>query len=278
MKKGTTSSSSLPFQKLWKSFYKKLHPDFFATLHAIFIFDILLASFVKFAFRTQELRKITTSSVTSSIVEPFIAPKLDFTQPLFLPGVTITFEQGDLEFEIMTSKPHKSKTPYDPNITFEVELIESKVRAIGDYIGSILKTYGIEYKRNSWIRSVAASEFSCYPLERLTLEASEGTSGEATISRRPTATPEMVERCRLLLGLPYGLRSVEFLLNEVNLRSVDLLTKKEFTCDYKYSKYSSWQQVLISNDEETQDYVARVHNLQSTVPWEAEEGASSGRA
>uniref|UniRef100_A0A803NLM2 Uncharacterized protein n=1 Tax=Cannabis sativa TaxID=3483 RepID=A0A803NLM2_CANSA len=43
----------------------------------------------------------------------------------------------------MTSKAQKSKTPQDPTVTFEVELIESKVTSIGAYVSEVLKSCGI---------------------------------------------------------------------------------------------------------------------------------------
>uniref|UniRef100_A0A803PK88 Uncharacterized protein n=1 Tax=Cannabis sativa TaxID=3483 RepID=A0A803PK88_CANSA len=96
--------------------------------------------------------------------------------------VTIAFETVDLDFEIMTSKPQKSKAPQDHNVTFKAELIESKVRSIEDYVGNTLRTCGIKYKRECRVRSVAVSEFSCYPPERFTCEASKETSGKASTS------------------------------------------------------------------------------------------------
>uniref|UniRef100_A0A803P1B0 Uncharacterized protein n=1 Tax=Cannabis sativa TaxID=3483 RepID=A0A803P1B0_CANSA len=56
------------------------------------------------------------------------------------------------------------------------------------------------------------------------------------LSKRRTPTPEIVEQRKLLLGLPFELRSTEFLLSEANLKSVGLLTANEYTCDYTFPK------------------------------------------
>uniref|UniRef100_A0A803NQG8 Uncharacterized protein n=1 Tax=Cannabis sativa TaxID=3483 RepID=A0A803NQG8_CANSA len=52
---------------------------------------------------------------------------IPLARPLFLPQVTAAFAVGDLEFEIMAPKAPKSKTPQNPNVTFEAELSESKL-------------------------------------------------------------------------------------------------------------------------------------------------------
>uniref|UniRef100_A0A803P9M3 Uncharacterized protein n=1 Tax=Cannabis sativa TaxID=3483 RepID=A0A803P9M3_CANSA len=59
----------------------------------------------------------------------------------------------------MTSKAQKSKTPHDPTITFEVELIESKVRSIGAYVGKILRSCGIKYEKGCRVRKQATCDF-----------------------------------------------------------------------------------------------------------------------
>uniref|UniRef100_A0A803PZ31 Uncharacterized protein n=1 Tax=Cannabis sativa TaxID=3483 RepID=A0A803PZ31_CANSA len=76
----------------------------------------------------------------------------------------------------MSTKSRKSKTPQDPNVTFEVELIESKVRTIGGYVDGVLKSCNIKQRRGCHIRSVALGEFSCFPLERVICEECGGTS------------------------------------------------------------------------------------------------------
>uniref|UniRef100_A0A803Q7J7 Uncharacterized protein n=1 Tax=Cannabis sativa TaxID=3483 RepID=A0A803Q7J7_CANSA len=94
--------------------------------------------------------------------------------------------------------------------------------------------------------------------------------------KRPIPTPQLAERRKILLGHPFRLRSVELLLNKANLKTVGLLTSDEYTCDYKFSKYSSWEKVSVPANEESQDYVACVHYLEKIAPREAEEGASQG--
>uniref|UniRef100_A0A803PSV4 Uncharacterized protein n=1 Tax=Cannabis sativa TaxID=3483 RepID=A0A803PSV4_CANSA len=125
----------------------------------------------------------------------------------------------------MSTKTHKSKTPQDPNVTFEAELIESKIRAIGDYAGGVLTTCGIKQGRG-------------FASDLLLLENST-----AFHQNDPIPTLEMAECHKILLGLPFGLRSVDFLLNEVNLRTVNLLGSDQFTCDYKVPKYSLWEKL-----------------------------------
>uniref|UniRef100_A0A803Q7T6 Uncharacterized protein n=1 Tax=Cannabis sativa TaxID=3483 RepID=A0A803Q7T6_CANSA len=68
-------------------------------------------------------------------------------------------------------------------------------------------------------------------------------------------------------------RSVDFLLNETNLKTV---RTKQSTCDYKNPKFSKWQQILIPPHEEDRDYVARIHYLNKVAPREAEEEAPQG--
>uniref|UniRef100_A0A803P4G3 Uncharacterized protein n=1 Tax=Cannabis sativa TaxID=3483 RepID=A0A803P4G3_CANSA len=84
---------------------------------------------------------------------------IPLARPLFLPRVTVTFAPGDLDFKIMTTQAQKSKTPQDPTVTFEAELIESKVRSIGAYVDmdseKLLNTSGKKGKKR-----VAASETS----------------------------------------------------------------------------------------------------------------------
>uniref|UniRef100_A0A803QCV2 Uncharacterized protein n=1 Tax=Cannabis sativa TaxID=3483 RepID=A0A803QCV2_CANSA len=60
-------------------------------------------------------------------------------RPKFLPLVTVAISQGDLDFEILAQKACKSKIPQDPTVTFEVELMESKVRSIGSYVEEVLR-------------------------------------------------------------------------------------------------------------------------------------------
>uniref|UniRef100_A0A803Q7Z9 Uncharacterized protein n=1 Tax=Cannabis sativa TaxID=3483 RepID=A0A803Q7Z9_CANSA len=79
---------------------------------------------------------------------------------------------------------------------------------------------------------------------------------------------------KILLDLPLGLRSADFLFNEANLSTVNLLCSDEYTCNYKVSKYSSWEKVPVPADEESQDYVAHVHYLQKVTLQKAEEEAS----
>uniref|UniRef100_A0A803PSI0 Uncharacterized protein n=1 Tax=Cannabis sativa TaxID=3483 RepID=A0A803PSI0_CANSA len=85
--------------------------------------------------------------------ESTVIASIPLARPLFLPEVTVAFEPGDLEFEIMSPKPRKSKTPQDPNVTFEAKLIESKVRSIGAYVDGILKSCGIKQRKGCVIRA-----------------------------------------------------------------------------------------------------------------------------
>uniref|UniRef100_A0A803PJT1 Uncharacterized protein n=1 Tax=Cannabis sativa TaxID=3483 RepID=A0A803PJT1_CANSA len=73
------------------------------------------------------------------------------------------------------------------------------------------------------------------------------------IPRRPVPTPVIAKRHKILLSLQYGLRAIDFLLNEKILKNVGLLTSDEFTCDYKIPKYSSFQKVLVQVEEESMD-------------------------
>uniref|UniRef100_A0A803Q5Q1 Uncharacterized protein n=1 Tax=Cannabis sativa TaxID=3483 RepID=A0A803Q5Q1_CANSA len=84
----------------------------------------------------------------------------------------------------------------------------------------------------------------------------------------------MAECHKIQLGLPFRLLLADFLLNEANLRTVNLLGSDKFTCHYNVPKYSSWEKVPVPADEESQDYVAHVHYLQKVTPGEAEEEAS----
>uniref|UniRef100_A0A803P4D3 Uncharacterized protein n=1 Tax=Cannabis sativa TaxID=3483 RepID=A0A803P4D3_CANSA len=108
---------------------------------------------------------------------------IPLARPLFLPRVTVVFSQGHLDFKIMTTQAQKSKTPQDPTVTFEAELIESKVRSIAAYVGNILKACGIKCEKRCRVRSVAQGEFSCFPLKRLIQEecGAASTSGSSGI-------------------------------------------------------------------------------------------------
>uniref|UniRef100_A0A803P4L1 PPM-type phosphatase domain-containing protein n=1 Tax=Cannabis sativa TaxID=3483 RepID=A0A803P4L1_CANSA len=147
----------------------------------------------------------------------------------------------------MTSKPHKSKTCQDPNVTFEAELIELKVlykilnwecptpleieyhysvkaipvrkNVVGGfyYLGTHFNKHKIiiglpnktPFKEDFfWTTSVS-------PIGTTTFRI-------IPVLKRPTPNPMMGERNRLMLGLHYCLRSIEFLLNEVNLRTTRL--------------------------------------------------------
>uniref|UniRef100_A0A803P578 Uncharacterized protein n=1 Tax=Cannabis sativa TaxID=3483 RepID=A0A803P578_CANSA len=88
--------------------------------------------------------------------KPPSASSIPLAKPLFLPKVAIAFEPGDLDFAIITSKPRNSRTPQDPNVTFEEKLIELKVRAIACSVGDTLRTCSIEFKRDCLVRSVRA--------------------------------------------------------------------------------------------------------------------------
>uniref|UniRef100_A0A803PD17 Uncharacterized protein n=1 Tax=Cannabis sativa TaxID=3483 RepID=A0A803PD17_CANSA len=208
---------------------------------------------------------------------------------MFLPNVTVAFELGDHEFEIMSPKHRKSRTPEDPNVVFEAELIESKVSSIGTYIGGILRSCGIKQQKGCIIRILASLKVLYYILgwECPTLleiawfysvkviparkNASWGfyylgayTSDQ--VPRGPILTPEIVERHQTLLSLAYGLRSAKFLLNEQNLKNVGLLASDKYTCDYKAPKYTSWQKVPVLEGEENDDYVAHAHYLERVHP------------
>uniref|UniRef100_A0A803PR94 Uncharacterized protein n=1 Tax=Cannabis sativa TaxID=3483 RepID=A0A803PR94_CANSA len=228
----------------------------------------------------------------------------------------------------MTTQAHKSKTPQDPSVIFEAELIESKVRAIGDYVGGVLKTCGIKQGRGCHIRFVAPGEFICFPPERVIREESGEASNSAS-SRIGAWSLEHIkvgailplreyykEFCnylgiapfqlipssyRILAGLKVlyhilgwecptpleivyfysvkdvpvrKLRSIDFPLNEANLRTNNLLGLDQFTCDYKVLKTSKWQKVLVPADDEDKDYVACTHYLKKVISLEVEEEAS----
>uniref|UniRef100_A0A803PDB6 Uncharacterized protein n=1 Tax=Cannabis sativa TaxID=3483 RepID=A0A803PDB6_CANSA len=99
--------------------------------------------------------------------EPSNLVDIPLARPVFLAPIIVAFSPGDLNFELMAQKVRKSKTPHDPTITFEAELIESKVRSIGPNVGDVLRSCSIKNEQGSHIRYVAQGEFNCYPLERL---------------------------------------------------------------------------------------------------------------
>uniref|UniRef100_A0A803QCT8 Uncharacterized protein n=1 Tax=Cannabis sativa TaxID=3483 RepID=A0A803QCT8_CANSA len=165
---------------------------------------------------------------------PTILGYIPLARPLFLLEVTVAFEPSDLDFEIMSPKPCKSKTLQDPSVTFEAELIESKVRSIGAYVSAV--------------------------------------------PRRSVPTPQIVEHRGILLSLPYGLRAANFLLNEKNLKNVGVLALEEYTCDYKIPKYTTWQKVLVPNEEENEDFVARTQHLERVPPRSKKRIVQAGEA
>uniref|UniRef100_A0A803Q638 Uncharacterized protein n=1 Tax=Cannabis sativa TaxID=3483 RepID=A0A803Q638_CANSA len=85
---------------------------------------------------------------------------------------------------------------------------------------------------------------------------------------RPVPTPKIVKRQKTLLSLPYGLRAADFLLNKQNLKNVGLLASYEYTCDSKLPKYTSWKNVPVLEEEESNDFVARAHYLERVPPRE----------
>uniref|UniRef100_A0A803QJC8 RNase H type-1 domain-containing protein n=1 Tax=Cannabis sativa TaxID=3483 RepID=A0A803QJC8_CANSA len=155
---------------------------------------------------------------------------------MFLPPVTVTFSPDDLDFEIMAQKARKSKTPQDPTVTFKAELIESKIKSIGPYVGDGVRSCGIRNEQGCRIRSVAKKEFNCYPPKCLVRDKGCSTSEPSrlgtlslehiragavlplkdyfkefcnylVITKRPVPTLEIEKRHKILLGLPYGIAS-----------------------------------------------------------------------
>uniref|UniRef100_A0A803NL14 Uncharacterized protein n=1 Tax=Cannabis sativa TaxID=3483 RepID=A0A803NL14_CANSA len=97
-------------------------------------------------------------SARCNLAEPQYLSSNPIARPLFLSQVIVAFSLGDLDFEIMSTKPRKSKTPQGPSVTFEAELIESKVRAIGEYVGRVLKSCSIKQRQGCGILLVIADQ------------------------------------------------------------------------------------------------------------------------
>uniref|UniRef100_A0A803PRG1 Uncharacterized protein n=1 Tax=Cannabis sativa TaxID=3483 RepID=A0A803PRG1_CANSA len=164
--------------------------------------------------------------------EPSSLIDIPLARPMFLPLVTVTLSPGDLDFEIIAQKAHKSKTPQDPTITFEAELTESKIRSIGSYVGEVLRSCGIKNEQGCRIslpgRKRGAGDF--YYLgthtndHKIVVRLSNKkefkddffwTTGLfpanttkfqiIPITRRPVPTPEIEKRHKILLGLPFEL-------------------------------------------------------------------------
>uniref|UniRef100_A0A803NKA7 Uncharacterized protein n=1 Tax=Cannabis sativa TaxID=3483 RepID=A0A803NKA7_CANSA len=81
----------------------------------------------------------------------------------------------------MAQKVCKSKNTEKPTVTFEAELIESKVRSISPYVRDVLRSCAISNEKGCRIRSVSQWEFSCYPPEHLARDDGCNTSEPSKI-------------------------------------------------------------------------------------------------
>uniref|UniRef100_A0A803PTN5 Uncharacterized protein n=1 Tax=Cannabis sativa TaxID=3483 RepID=A0A803PTN5_CANSA len=201
---------------------------------------------------------------------------------MFLPKVTVAFGPGDHEFEIMCPKPRKSKTPQVPNVTIKADIIESKVRSMGAYIGGILKSCDIKQRKGCIIRCVEPGEFSCFPPERVICEECSGpstsnSSGIGAWSLKHIQARASLplrdyfkEHCNNLGVVPFQLNPISYKiltsLKEQNLKNVGLLALDEYTCNYKIPKYTSWQKVPAPDEEESEDFVAHAKYLERVSP------------
>uniref|UniRef100_A0A803P350 Uncharacterized protein n=1 Tax=Cannabis sativa TaxID=3483 RepID=A0A803P350_CANSA len=210
----------------------------------------------------------------------------------------------------MTTQARKSKTPQDPTVTFEVEFIESKVKSIGAYVGNILKSCVIKYKKGCHVRFVAPGEFSYFPLERVIREecGSTSTSGSSRIGAwslehiKDGAILPLREyfrefcnylRIALFQLIPSSYRILAYIKVLYQIMGWECLTPLEILYFYSVKAVPARKrglggfyylgthtndrriiQVPVPADEEDRDYVARIHFLRNVSPQEAKEEAS----
>ena len=64
----------------------------------------------------------------------------------------------------------------------------------------------------------------------------------------PVPTEEMVERRNQILEMWYGMKSLNYLLEDNKLKECGLLGEKESTDDGYYKKYAKWDEVPIPSN------------------------------
>ena len=76
---------------------------------------------------------------------------------------------------------------------------------------------------------------------RLVIHSSVGVT-------RPVPTEEVVEQRNQILGMRYGMKSLNYLLEEKKLKECGLIGEKESTDDGYYKKYAKWDEVPVPSN------------------------------